>query len=251
MDPRTTGIATQLAGVRRVVAVTGGKGGIGKSMVASTLALLLGRDGRRVGLLDLDLTGPCAHLILGVDRQAPEEEFGIEPPIVHGVRFMSVAYFTGTQPTALRGSDVTNALIELLAITRWGHLDVLVIDMPPGIGDTLLDALRLIPRAEYLVVATASPLVAQTVHRTLELLGRLDSRVLGVVENMRRDGPAAVDRLADEFGLPVLAVLPFDPTVESAVGRPDALLQTPFAAALLPVGRTVLAGRDAEAAPRD
>jgi len=240
MDPRIAGVTRQLSRVGRVVAVTGGKGGIGKSMVSSLLALVLAAQGRRTGLLDLDLTGPCDHLVLGLDHEFPEEERGLVPPCVHGVRFMSVAYFTGDLPAALRGPDVTNALIELLAITRWDELDVLVVDMPPGLGDATLDTLRLIPRTEYLVVTTASPLVAPTVRRMLQLLGRLDSRTLGVVENMNRGASDGVHRLAEEFGLPLLAVLPYDETLEDAVGDPPRLLRTPFASALREAVRAVL-----------
>ena len=132
MDPRTTVVSKRLRSVKRILAVTGGKGGVGKSLVASTLALSLAGQGRRAGLLDLDLTSPSDHLILGCDTRFPDEEFGVEPLSHHGIHFMSVACFAGGAPTPLRGADVTNALIELLAITRWGELDALVIDMPPG-----------------------------------------------------------------------------------------------------------------------
>ena len=103
LDPRVDIIEKRLSGLQRILAVTGGKGGIGKSLVASGLALVLAESGCRVGLLDLDFTGPCDHLILGIDRLFPEEKFGLVPPQVHGIRFMSVTHFVGEQPAPLGG----------------------------------------------------------------------------------------------------------------------------------------------------
>ena len=125
LDPRPAVIEKRLSDVKRVLAVTGGKGGIGKSMVASTLALVLREAGHCVGLLDLDFTGPCDHIILDIQGPFPEEVFGLVPPEVHGLRFMSVTHFVGEAPAPLRGEDVSNALIELLCITQWGDLDFL------------------------------------------------------------------------------------------------------------------------------
>ncbi|MHC5024249.1 MAG: P-loop NTPase [Planctomycetota bacterium] len=231
LDPRPAIVADQFAGVGRVIAVTGGKGGIGKSVIASTLALTAA-ESARVGLLDLDLTSPCDHVILGLDDRFPTETHGIDPPRFHGVHFMSISYFVRDQPAPLRGSDVTNALIELLAITRWGDLDLLVIDMPPGIGDVALDAIRLIPRAEYLVVATSSIVVLETVRRTLRLLARLELPVVGVAENMRREPSDHVATLGREHAVPYLGSVPFDPTLEAAIGDASRLGTTSFAAAV-------------------
>ena len=235
IDPRLAVVDRRLAGAQRILPVTGGKGGIGKSVVASLLALALAESGRRVGLLDLDLTGPCDHLILGVGRQTPAEEFGLKPPEVFGVRFMSVTHFIGDRPAPLRGTDVSNALIELLAITQWGELDFLIVDMPPGLGDAALDAARLVPRAEYLVVATPSRVVLETVRRTLRLLKQLELPVAGVVENMRREEGDAVATLARDLEVPLLGALPFDATLEAAAGDQDRLEATAFATALEPI----------------
>jgi len=226
IDPRVAGAARRLAEVRRILPVTGGKGGIGKSVFASLLALALARRDRRVGLLDLDFTGPCDHLVLGVERRFPAEEFGIDPPEHHGVRFMSVSIFAGSVAAPLRGEDLTNALLELLAITRWGRLDALVLDMPPGLGDVALDAVRFLERAEYLVVANASKVVLETVRRNLDLLRGLRLSVAGVVENLRRGDATAVRDLAEEYGLGYLGAVPFDPALEAALGSPDRLAST-------------------------
>jgi len=232
MDPRLVTIGRRLERIGRIVAVTGGKGGVGKSLVATTLALCCAERGLRTGLLDLDLTSPCDHILLGLDKQYPEERFGLEPPEVNGVRFMSVVYFSGPRPAPLRGEDFSNALVELLTITQWGELDLLVIDMPPGISDAALDAARLIPRAEHLVVATGSRVVVETVRRTLELLLQIRTPVLGVVENMSRGDGTRVAELADDHGVPYLGAVPFDPALEEATGDARALAGTEVAGAL-------------------
>jgi ATP-binding protein involved in chromosome partitioning len=241
VDPRRVAIAARLEGVKRILAVTGGKGGIGKSMISSTLALVLSESGLRTGLLDL--TGPSDHVFLGFDTRFPSEKFGIEPPAHHGIRCMSIAHFAGESPVPLRGEDVTNALIEIFAITRWGELDVLVIDMPPGLGDATLEALRLLRRAEFLVVATHSRVVLETVRKTLRFFMECRASVVGVLENMRREDSSAVEELARRFGTPFLGSLPFDETLEEATGDISRLGATPVVAALRQCMRVLCAGK--------
>jgi ATP-binding protein involved in chromosome partitioning len=232
IDPRPAAVESRLAEVARIVPVTGGKGGIGKSLVAALLALALTRRGRAVGLLDLDLTGPCAHLLLGIEDRFPAEEFGVEPTSYDGIRFMSVSYFAGEAPAPLRGADLTNALLEILAITRWGRLDALVIDMPPGLGDVTLDTVRWIPRAEFVAVATPSRVVHETVRRTLTLLTRLELRVAGLVENMSRGDSASTQALARACAVPFAGTIPYDEEVEAATGDRARLSQTAAAQAV-------------------
>ena len=230
IDPRPAAIERRLSQVSRVIAVTGGKGGIGKTLISSALAATLAAAGQRTGLLDLDFTGPCDHLVLGARTGFPQEGFGILPQRVAGVHFMSIASFAGEAPAPLRGADVSSALIELLAITRWGELDTLVIDMPPGLSDTALDAVRLLPRTHYLVVTSSARLVTETVRRTLALLQRLDRQVLGLVENMATSPTPSelVTALAGEFTVPMLGALPLDVSVEACIGDPEALRGTLF-----------------------
>lgn len=225
-DPRTAVIDDRLAAARRIVAVTGGKGGIGKSLTATALALALADGGRRVGLFDLDLTGPTDHRILGIDGAVVTETWGLDPLPVAGLSFMSVALFVGATPVPLRGVEFSHALLELLAVTRWRELDALVIDMPPGLGDATLDLVRHVRRAEYLVVATPSRVALETVRRTLVLLGRLRADVAGIVENMRRADEVAVAALAEACALPLLGAVPFDEGLEAAIGDPAALRRT-------------------------
>jgi ATP-binding protein involved in chromosome partitioning len=213
--------------VDSIIAVASGKGGVGKSLIASTLALSLQQAGKKVGLLDLDLYGPSSHIILGVkDFDFPEEDKGILPPMVHGIKYMSLIYFSKDKPGAFRGEDVTNIIIELLAITRWDYLDYLIIDMPPGIGDETLDVLSYVPQASFLVVSTPSKVTHGAVEKLVDILIEEGTPFLGVVENMMHEM-----KLVHTFSenVPWLGGLRFDVTIEDAIGKPSQLLATPFA----------------------
>ena len=227
-DPRTSIIGERLRHIGRIIAVSSGKGGVGKSLVATTLALALARKGCRTGLFDLDFTSPSTHLILGVRGVQPVEEKGLVPPLVHGLEYMSLVYYSGDEAAPLRGVDTSNALVELLAVTLWGELDFLVIDMPPGIGDAVLDLIRLVPRIEFLVVTTSSQLAFETVRKLVALLKQVNVPVLGVVENMKIVA-SAVQRQTEALGLRFLGEIPFDPKVEAAIGDVERLRGTAVA----------------------
>ncbi|MDI3475853.1 MAG: ATP-binding protein involved in chromosome partitioning [Thermococcaceae archaeon] len=193
IDPREIAINARLEGVRRIIPVVSGKGGVGKSLVS------------------------------------PEEDRGVVPPAVHGIKFMTIAYYTEDRPTPLRGKEISDALIELLTITRWDELDYLVIDMPPGLGDQLLDVLRFLKRGEFLVVATPSKLSLNVVRKLIELLKEEGHKVIGVVENMKLDDEKDVEKLAEEFGVPYLVGIPFYPDLDAKVGNVEELMKTEFA----------------------
>jgi ATP-binding protein involved in chromosome partitioning len=227
VDPRTSVINKRLAGISRIIAVSSGKGGVGKSMIASSLALSLAKESCRVGLFDLDFTGPSTHIILGVPSHVqPTEDKGIVPPTVEGLTYMSLVYFVGDNPTPLRGADVSNALIELLSVTQWGKLDFLIIDMPPGIGDAVLDLVRLVKRIEFLIITTSSLLAFEVVKKQVALLCELKMPIIGVVENMKMDKANAVEMATKTLGLKYLGSISFDPQVENAIGNPAKLLTT-------------------------
>lgn len=228
MEPRTSIIKKRLQTVSRIIAVASGKGGVGKSLVASALALSLVKKGHRVGLLDLDLYGPSSHIILGVRNVFPKEENGLVPPTVHGIKFMSIVYFTEEKPSPFRGVDITNIVLELLAITRWGRLDYLIIDMPPGIGDETLDVMRFIQQSEFLVVTTPSKVAMGAVNKLLVLLKELKKPVLGVLENMAMNDSSYIQKEVKTLGLPYLGKIMFDVTIEDAIGDPDRLYTTKF-----------------------
>jgi ATP-binding protein involved in chromosome partitioning len=228
MEPRTSIIKNRLLTVSRIIAVASGKGGVGKSLVASALALSLVKKGHLVGLLDLDLYGPSSHIILGVTDVFPKEENGLIPPTVNGIEFMSIMYFTEEKPSPFRGVDITNIILELLAITRWGRLDYLIIDMPPGIGDETLDVMRFIQQSEFLVVTTPSKVAMGAVNKLLVLLKELKKPVLGVLENMTMNDSSYIQKEVKTLGLPYLGKIMFDEELEDAIGDPDRLSTTKF-----------------------
>lgn len=229
VDPRASVINERLKRIGRIIAVSSGKGGVGKSLVATTLALTLARKGCKVGLFDLDFTSPSTHLILGVKDAQPKEEKGIVPPVVDGLAYMTLVYYSGDQAAPLRGEDVSNALIELLSVTQWGELDVLVVDMPPGISDAVLDLVRLVKRIEFLIVTTPSLLAFETVKKQVSLLKDFKVPIIGVVENMKMNTAKNIAQETEKLGLKFLAEIPFDPKVEEAIGDEEKLLDTTLA----------------------
>jgi ATP-binding protein involved in chromosome partitioning len=228
MESRVSVIDKRLETIERIISIASGKGGVGKSLVASSLALNLSNRGYRVGLMDLDLYCPSSHIILGVTDVFPGEEKGIIPPKIHGLRFMSIVYFTEDKPSPFRGVDISNIIIELLTITQWGTLDYLVIDMPPGIGDEILDVIRLIKRSEFLVVTTPSKVSMGAVGKLLKLLKELKIPVLGVIENMVITTSSYIEREIRKMNLFYLGGISFDHQLEDSIGDPDRLSQTEF-----------------------
>lgn len=228
MEARVSVIDKRLKNIKRIISVASGKGGVGKSLIASMLALHLSKKGHNVGLLDLDLHGPSSHIILGVKDVFPEEEKGIIPPDVHGIRFMSIVYYTEDKPSPFRGIDISNIIIELLAITQWGSLDYLIIDMPPGMGDETLDVIRLIKNSEFLVVTTPSKVAFGAVSKLLKILKELKIPTIGVIENMTMTKSPFIRSEICQMNLPFLGSISFDKNLEDSIGKPDKLLETDF-----------------------
>jgi ATP-binding protein involved in chromosome partitioning len=138
---------------------------------------------------------------------------------------MSLVYFVAGKATPLRGADVSNALIELLAVTQWGELDFLIIDMPPGIGDAVLDLVRLVERIEFLIVTTPSLLAFEVVKKQVEVLSELKMPIVGVVENMKRESSNIIKDECKKLGLKYLGAVDYDAHVEDSIGNPTKLLQ--------------------------
>ncbi len=226
-DPRLEAVSERLREVGEVIVFASSKGGVGKTLLSVTASLLLSRRGVGVGLLDLDITNPTAHLVLGVDpaRVGPVEERGLVPPEVSGVRFMSPTFFTQGRAAPLRGEYVSSAIREVLSITRWVGVDALVVDTPPGMSDELLELLTYAGRFRAMVVSTPSVLALESAARLSEVLG---SRVEALVLNMCSEGEPS-SRRPEGLGerVPVYA-LPYDGEVEEAVGDPRRLLSTRF-----------------------
>jgi len=228
IDPRISVIAERLKGIRNIIAVSSGKDSVGKSLIASTMALALARRGYRVGLFDLDFTSPSTHVILDAGDLYPEEDNGIVPPKVHGLKYMSIVYYAREYALPLRGADISNALIELLAVTRWNTLDFLIIDMPPGISDATLDLLRFIKGVKFLIITTPSSLAFESVKKLIGLLLELKTPVIGVIENMKIKESPFIRQQVEDRRIKFWGEVPFDSHLEEAIGDVNKLLETKF-----------------------
>ena len=222
-----------LSEVSHVIAVSSGKGGVGKSMVATNLAAAMAASGRSVGLLDADIYGPNIPLMFGEDRRPPvtggKGQEMIEPLEAHGVRLMSLGFLLEKeQPAIMRGPLVSGILKQFLEQVSWGALDVMVVDMPPGTGDAQLSLVQTIDIAGVVMVSTPQDVSTGDVRRGIKMFERVNTRILGIVENMvglvcphcgeEIDvfGSGGGERLAEEMNLPVLGRVPLDPTVRAA-----------------------------------
>jgi ATP-binding protein involved in chromosome partitioning len=229
---------TPLAGVKNIVAVASGKGGVGKSTVAVNLALAWAAAGARVGILDADIDGPSQPLMLGLTGQRPGSPDGkrITPLVAHGIKAMSIGFLVdATQAVAWRGPMVTQALSQLLGDTEWGELDYLVIDMPPGTGDIQLTLAQRVPVAGAVIVTTPQDIALADARRGVAMFEKVSVPVLGVVENMSTHrcsncgheehifGSGGGARMAAEFSLRLLGELPLDIHIreEADGGRPS------------------------------
>ena len=176
-----------LPGVKHVVAVASGKGGVGKSTVAANLARALAAQGARVGLLDADIYGPSMPRMMGLAGKRPTTTDGktLDPPRGHGLPVMSIGFLVDSdQPMAWRGPMVTQALSQMLADTRWGPLDYLVVDMPPGTGDIQLTLTQRVPVSGAVIVTTPQEIALLDARKGLQMFRKVGVPVLGIVENM-------------------------------------------------------------------
>ncbi len=229
LDPRLMVISKRLSGVKKILAIMSNKGGVGKTVVATGLALAAADKGLKTGLLDLDFTNPSTHIVLGIDpsKITPEEEKGILPPVVHGIKYMTLAYYTGDNPVPLRGSSVDEVFKELLAITRWGELDLLVVDTPPGLGDENLDLLTYLgDKLEIVLVATPSRLSIASVEKVIKMLKDAGYKISGLIENMSEKH--ILKDLCDQYGIRYLGSILYDNKLEDILGNVNEFKRTTF-----------------------
>ncbi|WP_019896495.1 iron-sulfur cluster carrier protein ApbC [Hydrogenovibrio halophilus] len=182
----TGGNKTPLAGVKNIIAVASGKGGVGKSTTSVNLALALQQEGARVGLLDADIYGPSIPTMLGV-HDKPETKDGkqMEPILAYDLQVMSIGFLIKPEdPMIWRGPIVTSTLMQLLNETRWQDLDVLVIDLPPGTGDVQLTMAQQIPVTGGLIVTTPQEVALIDARKGLRMFEKVNIPILGVIENM-------------------------------------------------------------------
>ena len=224
--------------VKSTVAVASGKGGVGKSTVAANLAVALERTGARVGLMDTDVYGPSVPALLGGGEQPHVVEGKIEPPIAYGVKLISMAYFLPKDEAVIwRGPMLHKTIQQFLGDVRWGELDYLLMDLPPGTGDIQLSLSQTIPLTGAVIVSTPQDLALTVASKAIAMFQKLNVPVLGIVENMsyfacphcgRREdifGHGGAREAARKLGLPFLGEIPLDPVirVQSDKGRPTAL----------------------------
>lgn len=228
-----------IPGVRHIVAVGSGKGGVGKSTVTSNLAVALARAGRKVGLLDADIYGPSQPRMMGVSgRPASPDGQRIDPMHAHGVTVMSIGLMLKEgEALVWRGPMLMGALQQLLQQVNWGELDVLLIDLPPGTGDVQLSLCQKAPVTGAIIVSTPQDVALLDARRAIDMFGKLKTPVLGLIENMSTYicpncgheahlfGHGGVATEAEALGLPFLGALPLELEVRLAgdSGRPVAL----------------------------
>jgi ATP-binding protein involved in chromosome partitioning len=239
-----------LSGVRHVIAVSSGKGGVGKSMVAANLAAAFAKRGHRVGLVDADIYGPNIPLMFGVQRRpSVTGEKGsemIEPLEAHGVKLMSLGFLLDEdQPAIMRGPLISGILKQFLEQVDWGDLDVMVVDMPPGTGDAQLSLVQTIDLDGAVMVTTPQQVATGDVRRGIKMFERVNTRVFGIVENMSGlacphcnevvdvFGSGGGEKLAKEMDVPFLGRVPLDPAVARAgdAGAPTVVSAPESAAA--------------------
>ena len=216
------GALSPLDNVRNIIAVGSGKGGVGKSTTAVNLALALAAEGLAVGVLDADVYGPSVPMMLGLSGR-PDSPDGktIEPMRAHGIEAMSIGLLVDQDtPMIWRGPMATSALTQLLTETRWGDLDVLVVDLPPGTGDIQLTMAQKIPVAGAVIVTTPQDIATLDARKALKMFEKLDIAVLGLVENMAVHvctncghaehifGEGGAQAMSSQYNVPVLGSLP-------------------------------------------
>ena len=215
--------------VRHTVAVSSGKGGVGKSTVAVNLAVTLSETGGAVGIIDSDVYGPDVPLMLGARGRPGMFENRIIPVEVHGLKMMSIGLLVNErEPLVWRGPMIHSFIQQMLRDVMWGALDYLVFDMPPGTGDAQLSLSQVIPLDGVVMVTTPQEVALLDVRKAIGMFQKLNVPILGVVENMSYFaapdtgkryhifGEGGGKRIADEYGVPLLAELPLDP--ETRIG---------------------------------
>jgi ATP-binding protein involved in chromosome partitioning len=226
-EPEPTTWADKIPGIKRVVAVASGKGGVGKSTVAANLAHALAQKGHSVGLLDADIYGPSQQLMMGARDEPEGDETGIFPvEAPGGVKVMSFGFLVDTdQPVIWRGPMLQKALEQFFGDVHWGELDYLVVDLPPGTGDVALTLCQNVPLAGTLIVTTPQDVALIDARKGLHMFQKLETRVLGIVENMSGFecpecghvepifGAGGGRQTAEDLGLPLLGSVPLDPAV--------------------------------------
>ena len=216
----------ELSSIKHVIGVVSGKGGVGKSLVSSMLAVLLQRRGYKVGILDADITGPSIPKVFGLKKTVEGDGLGMIPPsTTTGIDIMSVNLMLDddTSPVVWRGPVIAGVVKQFWSETIWNEIDYLIVDCPPGTGDVPLTVFQSIPLGGIVIVSSPQDLVSMIVSKAANMAQMMNIPVLGLVENMsyircpdcgkeiRVFGDSHIEEVADRFGYPLLAKIPMDP----------------------------------------
>ena len=221
-----------LSSVKKVIAVVSGKGGVGKSLVTSAMAVELNRRGHKTAILDADITGPSIPKAFGITERAKGNEFGIIPETTKtGIDIMSVNLLleNTTDPVVWRGPVISGTVKQFWSEVIWKDVDYMFVDMPPGTGDVPLTVFQSIPLDGIIVVASPQELVSMIVSKAVKMAELMNVPILGLVENMsyfqcpdcgkahKIFGYSHIDKIAEEYGTRVLAKVPIDPDLAKSV----------------------------------
>ncbi len=215
-----------LKGVKNIIAVGSGKGGVGKSTVAANLAVSFALEGAKVGLLDADIYGPSIPIMMGKEGETTIRENLIQPKVAHGIKFMSMGFFAkGDQPLIWRGPMAHRAVEQCLTDVEWGDLDYMFVDLPPGTGDVHLTLVQTVPLAGAVIVSTPQDVGLTISMKTLRMLEETKVRMLGIIENMsyhncskcgsREEifGYGGARKASEKMGIPFLGEIPLETTI--------------------------------------
>jgi ATP-binding protein involved in chromosome partitioning len=238
---RQTSVAA-LAGVKNIIAIASGKGGVGKSATTINLALALRDEGARVGVLDADIYGPSQPVMLGIaEHTKPEikEQKYFVPIEAHGLQNMSMGYMvTEKTPMVWRGPMVSSALVQMVNQTLWNDLDYLLIDMPPGTGDIQLTLAQQVPCSGAVIVTTPQTIALLDAQKGIEMFTKVQIPCLGIVENMATYicekcgneahifGSEGGKKIAEEYKVPLLGSMPLDPAIREGLDKGQPLVSS-------------------------
>jgi ATP-binding protein involved in chromosome partitioning len=239
MEGRSISMDELLPGVKNIIAVASGKGGVGKTTVSVNLALALANSGAKVGLLDADIYGPSVPLMLGLKASPEVVNNKIQPPEVEGVKVISMGFFyeQSQQAGIYRGPIVSGIVKQFLTDVSWGELDYLIIDLPPGTGDAPLTIAQTIPITGILIVTTPQDVAMNVAVKAIGMFNKLNVPIVGVIENMSYlqcphcneqisvFGKGGGKKISEDFGLSFIGELPLHPGIResSDIGKPTVI----------------------------
>jgi ATP-binding protein involved in chromosome partitioning len=255
-----------IPGVKNLIAIASGKGGVGKSTVAANIALALSAEGASVGVLDADIYGPSQPQMLGLAGKVPDSKDGktMQPLRAHGLQVMSMgALIEADQPMVWRGPMVTSALNQLATQTNWDNLDYLIVDMPPGTGDIQLTLAQQIPVSGSVIVTTPQNIATLDARKGLAMFRKVSIPVFGVIENMATHicskcghedaifGEGGAEKIVQDFGTRLLGRLPLDARIReqtdagkpTVVAEPDSAIARSYREAAWQIGAAQAAER--------